>query len=69
MAFIILKKWKYFELVQNKRINGKHKRELLFYMWTKLIIPSSIITKFKITVDNIARLKLKYQYLKIVEKS
>ena len=69
MAFIVKKKWKYFELIDNQRVNWVHKRRLLYYMGTKLIIPSSIIDKFKITADNISRLKLKYQYLKIVEKS
>lgn len=65
MAFIIRKKWKYFELVENRRINGIHKRRLLYYMGTKLIIPSSILGKFKISDDNLARLKLKHQYLTI----
>ena len=65
MVFIIKKKGKYFELVENKRINWIHKRILLYYMGTKLIIPLSIIDKFKISEDNIARLKLKYQYLTI----
>ena len=69
MAFIIKKKGKYFELVENKRINWIHKRRLLYYMGTKLIIPSSILEKFKISDDNIARLKLKYQYLVIMERS
>ncbi len=66
MAFIIKKKSKYFELVDNQRINGIHKRRLLYYMGTKLIIPSYIFKKFKISEDNIARLKLKHQYLKII---
>ena len=65
MAFIIKKRWKYFELVQNRRVNKKHKRELLFYMGLKLIIPLYIILKYKITVDNIQRLKLKYPSLQI----
>ena len=69
MAFIIKKKGKYFELVENKRINWIHKRRLLYYMGTKLIIPSSILEIFKISDDNIARLKLKYQYLVIMERS
>jgi hypothetical protein len=38
-------------------------------MGTKLIIPSSILEKFRISDDNIARLKLKYQYLIIMERS
>ena len=66
MAFIIQKQWKYFELVDNKRINWIHKRRLLYYMGTKLIVPSYIFKKFKISEDNIARLKLKHQYLQIV---
>ncbi len=69
MAFIIKKRWKYFELVENKRINWVHRRKLLYYMGTKLIIPISVIDKYKISTDNIARLKLKYQYLMIIEKN
>ena len=69
MAFIIKKRSKYFELVDNQRINWVHKRRLLYYMGTKLNIPISIIDKYKISADNIARLKLKYTDLKIVEKS
>ena len=34
-------------------------------MGSKLIIPISIINKYKISDDNIKLLKLKYQYLKI----
>ncbi len=69
MAFIIKKRSKYFELVDNQRTNWVHKRRLLYYMGTKLIIPISIISKYKISADNIARLKLKYTDLKIVKKS
>jgi len=67
MAFIIKKRWKYFELVDNQRVNWVHKRRLLYYIGTKLIIPISIIDQYKISADNISRLKLKYSDLKIVE--
>ena len=69
MVFIIKKRWKYYELVENQRIDWVHKRRLLHYMGLKLSIPISVIDKYKISADNIARLKLKYQYLKIEEKS
>ena len=68
MAFIVKNKWKYFELVRNVRIKNKHTRELLFYMGIHLLIPQDIITKFKITADNIKRLQSKYSDLRIIER-
>lgn len=65
MAFIIKKRWKYFELVENQRINWVHKRKSLYYMGMDLSIPLNIIKKFKISDDNIARLRLKYRDLQI----
>ncbi len=66
MAFIVKNKWKYFELVRNVRFKGKHKRELLHYMGRTLSIPNEIILKFRITTENITRLKSKYENLKII---
>ena len=66
MAFIIKKRSKYYELVENKRVNWVHKRKLLYYMWLHLSIPQYIIIKYNITDDNIQRLKQKHQYLKII---
>jgi len=68
MAFIVKNKWKYFELVRNIRLKGKHKRELLFYMGSTLSIPNKIVMKFKITNENITRLKSKYKSLEIIKK-
>ncbi len=66
MAFIVKNKWKYFELVRNIRLDGKHKRELLYYMGSTLLIPNEVIIKFKITAENITRLKSKYKDLTII---
>ena len=38
-------------------------------MGLHLIIPLSIIEKYNISDDNITRLKLKYQDLKIIDKN
>ena len=65
MAFIIKKRWKYFELVPNTRKDGKHQREQLYYMGKILYIPEDIVCKFKISSENIQRLKFKYNTLKI----
>ncbi len=66
MVFIVKNKWKYFELVRNIRLEGKHKRELLYYMGNTLFVPNEIIIKFKITSENITRLKSKYKDLTII---
>ena len=66
MAFIVKNKWKYFELVRNTRFKGKHKRELLYYMGNTLSIPNEIVIKFKISDENITRLKSKYKNLEII---
>ena len=63
MAFIVKNRWKYFELVRNIRKEGKHKRELLFYMGTTLHIPKSIILEKKISTTNIEQLKIKHPSL------
>ena len=66
MVFIVKNKWKYFELVRNIRLEGKHKRELLYYIGSTLFVPNEIIIKFKITSENITRLKSKYKDLTII---
>ena len=50
----------------NIRLEGKYKRELLYYMGSTLLIPNEVIIKFKITAENITRLKSKYKDLTII---
>ena len=54
--------------MQNIRKDGKHKRELLYYMGKQLYIPTDIIHKFEISSANIQRLIQKYKSLKIGDK-
>jgi hypothetical protein len=65
MAFIVKNKNRYYELVRNIRVDGKVKRQTLYYMGKELTIPYEIIEKHHISDDNIDVLQAKYFKLKI----
>jgi hypothetical protein len=66
MAFIVKSKNRYYELVRNIRVDGKTKRQSLYYMGKELTIPYSIIEKLDISDKNIENLLVKHPSLNII---
>lgn len=70
MAFIRTKTsggHQYFQLVENYRKNRKLKQRLLYYMGKNLVIPRQVLRKYRISKENVNRLKQKYPSVRIVD--
>lgn len=71
MAFIRKKVdktyWSY-QLIESYRENKKTKKRVLFHMGKKLIIPRRIIREYRISKENVDKLRVKYPDLRIVNE-
>lgn len=55
----------YYQLRESKRINGKVTQKVLCHMGKNLEIPRHIIREYRISQENLKRIRSKYPTLKI----
>lgn len=70
MAFVRItrgktKEYQYFQLVENEWKNGKPKQKVLFHIGKALELPRHVIREYRISQENLKRIRSKYPTLRI----